>query len=99
VPVPGTGSDAAGLVCAIVAHDDQPITTHQIAARTPSRLLPKLVEQLVNRSHAATANRRTAHSAWHTAINEFTAAIAHARDRATDRSRTRDHSRDSGLEF
>jgi hypothetical protein len=37
-----------------MAHDDTPVTARQYAARTPSRLLPKLVERLLNRHYAAT---------------------------------------------
>jgi conjugative relaxase-like TrwC/TraI family protein len=54
VPVRGTGLDAADLTRAILAHDDPPVTAHQYAARTPSRLLPNLVERPINRHNAAT---------------------------------------------
>jgi conjugative relaxase-like TrwC/TraI family protein len=92
----GTSHQAGLIAGAVLAlHDDIPVTAHQVAANTPRRLLPDDVASLVTQRRTAVEDRCVAYAGWQKAADKRTTAMALARARAADRSRTRD----SGLEL
>ena len=92
----GTSHQAGQLVRAIIANrDDVPVTAHQLAAATPRQLLPDLVAGFAARRDDAVDRRRTLYADWRGAVDEYSADMARARARATNRSR----GRDTGLEL
>ncbi len=99
----GTSAQASLLASSIIeAHDDVPVTAHQVAAATPGgHLLPDMVARLVDRQSAKVEDRNTAHTRWQNAIDGWdeTMERAHEREQARATNRSRDHSRDSGFEL
>jgi ATP-dependent exoDNAse (exonuclease V) alpha subunit len=96
----GTSAQACLLARSIIeAHDDVPVTAHQVAAATPRHLLPDMVAGLLDRRSAKVEDRNTAHARWQNAVDgwEKTMARAHEHEQARAANRSRDHSRDSGI--
>jgi hypothetical protein len=92
----GDSREAATLIRAIIANDDQPaLTAHHYAANTPADALPDRVRRLLHRRTTAVNRRRATYEAW--------CAEAQSRDMdragefAVDRSQAR--SRDTGIEL
>jgi ATP-dependent exoDNAse (exonuclease V) alpha subunit len=98
----GTSQQACLLARAIIeAHDDVPVTAHQVAARAPRHLLPDMVASLLDRQSAKVEDRNAGHTEWQRAVDGWDATMAHAheRERARAASRIRDCKCDSGIEF
>lgn len=88
----GTNRQAGPLARAIIAnHDDQVSTAHDIAARTPSAVLPAPIRGLVDRRSGAASRRRAAYRSWQAEARHFAQSMTESRVRQTDRSRALDH--------
>lgn len=57
----GTPTQAARALRQVIAHDETARTAHQIAATTPTHLLPEMVAALVAEHHKALTQRRSAY--------------------------------------
>jgi hypothetical protein len=66
---------------AIIAHHDQLVTAHDVAAQTPNAALPQRVGRLHDRRAAAVQHRRTTHQLWHAQAQNFATAMTVTRER------------------
>jgi hypothetical protein len=90
----GDSHDAANLVRAILAHDDQDaITAHDYATRACAESLPARVQSLVERRAAAVRLRQREYHQWRSQTR------AYARSMEQSRTHARSRGRDCGLEI
>ncbi|MET0994900.1 MAG: AAA family ATPase [Mycobacterium sp.] len=91
----GISPHAGQLVRAILANrDDQPITAHDIAVRTPRSTLPEWVRHLVDRRAASVRRRRASYDSWQAKAPTVAQSLDKARERDTSERRTLDHGLD-----
>ncbi|MEU0496551.1 MobF family relaxase [Mycobacterium sp. NPDC006124] len=98
----GTSAQASLLARSIIeAHDDVPVTAHQVAAATPRHLLPDMVAGLLDRQSAKLRDRNIVHTRWQDVVDGWdeTMARAHESERFRASDRSRNHSRDGGIEL
>ena len=82
----GNSRDAAGLIRAILANQDQaPSTAHDYALQTPRAVLPDRVRSLINRRSAATHRRRRTYETWRTESRNHAQSMSRARERSTSK--------------
>ena len=91
----GISPHAGQLVRAILANrDDQPITAHDIAARTPRSALPERVRHLVDRRATSVRRRRVSYDRWQAKAQTVAQSLDKARERDTSERRTLDYGLD-----
>jgi ATP-dependent exoDNAse (exonuclease V) beta subunit len=94
----GISQQAGLLVRTIIeAHDDVPVTAHQVAATTPRHLLLDRVAGLLERRSTKVLERSTAHTEWHKAVDGRNETIARERTHGMGRSRSREQ--EQGMEL
>jgi hypothetical protein len=94
----GTTHQAALLARTIItSHDDVPTTAQVAAASTPRNLLPDMVAGLLARRAEAVDRRRSDYQGWRQAADDTAASMTRAHANAASRSRNR--SRDNGIEL
>jgi ATP-dependent exoDNAse (exonuclease V) alpha subunit len=94
----GSSHDAAGLVRGILANHDQPaVTAHDYATLASAAALPERVRRLLDRRSTAVDRRRETYEAWSAEARNHAQYMEQARARAANRSR--DRSRNNGIEF
>jgi hypothetical protein len=92
----GTAQHAGRLARAIIAHHDQPITAHEVAAQTPSAALPRRVRRIHDRRAATVQRRRATYRTWQADTKSAARAMT-AQERYN--SRSRNQSGDYGIEM
>jgi hypothetical protein len=94
----GSSHDAAGLVRGILANHDQPaVTAHDYATLASAAALPERVRRLLERRRKAVDRRQQTYEAWSAEARNHAQYMEQARARAANRSR--DRSRNNGIEF
>jgi conjugative relaxase-like TrwC/TraI family protein len=93
----GTAQHAGRVARAIVAHHDQPITAHEVAAQTPSAALPERVRRIRDRRASTVQRRRATYQSWHADMQSFARDVTTAPERHN--SRSRDQSLDCGIDM
>ena len=98
----GTRQQAGQLARIILeAHDDVPVTAHQVAATTPRHLLPDRVAGLLDRRSTERGDRGTDYTQWLDAVDKISATVEqpHQNEYTWAASRGGHQSRDSGIEI
>jgi conjugative relaxase-like TrwC/TraI family protein len=93
----GDRRKAADLVREILANDQQAVTAHDYAGRTPDEALPDRVRSLLHRLTTAKYPRKADYQAWMTARQEHQCGRDHAPEQHL--SQGRDRISDYGLEL
>ncbi len=78
---------ASRLARMIIANNGEPVTAHDVAAQTPSAVLPERIARLIDLRAAMVSRRRTAHQAWHAEQRTFTEGVDQIRERGLGRDR------------
>jgi hypothetical protein len=91
----GTSHQAARLLRAVLANDEQSMTAHRIAAMADQESLPVRVRDAIDQRAAARRDRATEYQRWRTG----TAALGSARREGRGHNISRDRSHDYGLEI
>jgi hypothetical protein len=93
----GDAHEAADLIHGMLTNDQQAVTAHDYAARTPDEALPDRVRSLLNRRATATHRRNALHQTRETDRQHDQRSRVQTREPYA--SRNRDRSSDYGLEL